>query len=130
MTDENRESGKRDIFDIPGNSTDHEFSGVLESLRDGTWKTSFYAMNMCVLYEYIQKNDIRAISTRALISWRVKKMQTDINHRPAEFCFRLEHDNMADIIFRANSKNDRDRWVEVLKRHVMGEPLRILERTR
>ncbi|XP_075261223.1 FYVE, RhoGEF and PH domain-containing protein 6-like [Convolutriloba macropyga] len=120
---------KSDKYAFPADDDSHDMCGVLEALREGTWKTSYYAVNQCVIYEYIQKNDIRAISTQPLISWRVKKLEHDVNHRPAEFCFRLEHENTSDIVFRANSKNDRDNWVSVLRRHVMGEPLHILNNT-
>ena len=75
----------------------------------------------------MQRNDIRAISTRPLISWRVNRLGHDVNHRPAEFCFKLDHDNMDEIIFRANSREDRENWVALLESHVMGVPLNVAD---
>jgi len=91
-------------------------SGYLQVRKSkNNWKRHWYVIKDMVLYSYAASQDVQALQSLPLLGWTVSGLKNSVDGCSKTLLFEVKHPGQPSMVFRAESTQQRDRWIKAME---------------
>lgn len=83
--------------------------------KANSWKKHWFVIKDNVLYFYKASEDVVALQTEVLLGWTVESCSDPVDGYDAETLFRILHLGRPTHIFKAESVQFKEKWMNAMK---------------